>query len=207
VDGVFMGKIVRRIGCIAIVVILFNLYGILMDSNALQSEIVRLHVVANSDSEEDQAVKLQVRDAVLETLRQGMQNVTDVEAAQTYLEENLPKIRQAAQNALKKAGYEDTVLVQLTDEAFPAKDYDTFSLPAGVYHALRIVIGEGNGHNWWCVVFPDLCYGATTDNFQDIAASSGFSETLTKTLAGEEKYEVRFFLLDCLGELRNFFHS
>ena len=84
---------------------------------------------------------------------------------------------------------------------------DTFTLPAGIYEALRITIGEGEGHNWWCVAFPSLCLSATSEEFADKAAGAGFPDSLTGALDGEEKYEVRFFLLDALGELEKFLYA
>jgi len=85
------------------------------------------------------------------------------------------------------------------------RNYDTFRLPAGVYESLRIVIGEGEGKNWWCVVFPELCLPATAEGFESVAVGSGFSEALSGALTGETQYEIRFFLLDCFGRLENFF--
>ena len=95
--------------------------------------------------------------------------------------------------------------VSLTEEAFTTREYDTFSLPAGVYKALRIVIGEGEGKNWWCVVFPRLCVGTEAD-FVETASMAGLSDDLTGALEGE--YEIRFWLLDKIGEIKNrFFDS
>ena len=97
------------------------------------------------------------------------------------------------------AGFSDTVAVSLTEEAFPTRDYDTFSLPAGVYKALRVVIGEGEGKNWWCVVFPQLCMG------EGFVETSAMSDELSQTLTGE--YEIRFWLLEKLGQLKNHFFT
>ena len=98
-------------------------------------------------------------------------------------------------------------MVTLCKEAFDTRYYDTFTLPAGIYEALRITIGEGEGHNWWCVAFPSLCLSATSEEFADKAAGAGFPDSLTGALDGEEKYEVRFFLLDALGELEKFLYA
>ena len=196
-----MGRKLKRIGSLALVVALVWTGGLLADRERLRRDILRLHVVAASDSQEDQAVKLRVRDAVLGSLRQGLSDLADVEQAKEYVEEMLPKIEQAANLILAEAGFDDTVQVSLTEWEFPERDYDTFSLPAGVYNALRVVIGEGEGQNWWCVVFPELCMGATTEEFREM---SHFSDGLDDTLTGE--YEIRFWLLDKLGQIENFFH-
>ena len=133
-----------------------------------------------------------------------LQNLTNMEQARIYLEENLPKIESVANHVLAQAGFSDTARVSLCVEEFTTRVYDTFTLPAGLYESLRIVIGEGDGQNWWCVVFPSLCLPATTDGFQEVACGAGFSDTLTQTLEGE--HEIRFFFLDALGNVENFLH-
>ncbi len=175
------------------------------DRERLNEQLIRLHVVANSDSREDQAVKLQVRDAVLEGIQADMARITDVSKAREYLEENLPKLETIANSTLKAAGFKEEAVVTLCREAFDTRYYDTFTLPAGVYEALRITIGEGEGHNWWCVAFPALCLPATAAEFEDTAAGAGFPQPLTGALTGEEDYEIRFFFLDALGRIENSF--
>ena len=196
-----MGKKLKRIGLLALTVAVVWAGGLLADKERLRQDILRLHVVAASDSEADQAVKLRVRDAVLGSLRQGLSDLTDVEQARAYVEEMIPKIEKAANLVLAEAGFADTVQVSLTEWEFPEREYDTFSLPAGVYNALRVVIGDGEGQNWWCVVFPELCMGATSEEFREM---SSFSDGLNDTLTGE--YEIRFWLLDKLGQIENFLH-
>ena len=196
-----MGKKLKRIGILALLVALVWTGGLLADKERLRQEILRLHVVAASDSGADQEVKLRVRDAVLASLRQGLSDLTDVEQAKAYVQQMLPKIENAANLVLAEAGFSDTVQVSLTEWEFPEREYDTFSLPAGVYNALRVVIGEGEGQNWWCVVFPELCMGATSEEFREM---SSFSDSLNDTLTGQ--YEIRFWMLDKLGQLENFLH-
>ena len=195
-----MKRHIRRIALVAFVVMCIYGWGIVTDSQALHDELLRLHVVGASDSKEDQDVKLLVRDAVLDSLQEGLQNLTDPQAAYDYVARMLPKVEAAANACLAAAGFDDTVSVSLTEEAFPTRDYDTFSLPAGIYKALRVVIGEGSGKNWWCVVFPQLCMG---DDFVETASVAGLSGELTGTLEGE--HEVRFWLLEKFGELKNWF--
>ena len=179
--------------------------GLLADRQRLSEELIRLHVVAASDSAEDQKIKLQVRDAVLNGLQQSMRDITDVNAAKAYLQENLPKVTALANDALAAAGYDGEAVVTFCKETFDKRIYDTFTLPAGIYESLRIVIGNGEGKNWWCVVFPEFCIPAAGTQFEDVAAGAGFSDALTGALTGEEPYEVRFFLLDLLGKLENKF--
>ena len=179
---------------------------VIKDRNTLNNEILRLHVVANSDTERDQAVKLKVRDAVIAELEQTIAQAADKEAAETLVLDKLPELEQAANEVLAAEGFSERATVTLTAEEFPTRYYDTFALPAGVYDSLRISIGSGQGHNWWCVVFPSLCVPAAVEGVEDTAASAGFSDSLSGAITGEQGYEVRFFVLDCLGRLQNFFH-
>ena len=192
----------KRIGWVALTVACIWLWGIVTDSSNLREGLLRLHVVGASDSEEDQAVKLRVRDAVLASLEEGLRDMTDPEAAYDYVARMLPRVERAANRALAAAGFSETVEVSLTEEAFPTREYDTFSLPAGVYKALRVVIGEGEGRNWWCVVFPQLCVG-TEGEFVETANTAGLDPELAETLGGD--YELRFWVLEKLGELKNHF--
>lgn len=202
-DGVFMKKIIGRVGVCLLVAACFWCGTLLSDRQRLREELIRLHVVANSDSQEDQVRKLQVRDAVAESLKYDLENIADVELAKQYLQEKLPYIQTVAENTLQALGCEDAVRVSLCRETFDTRVYDTFTLPAGVYHALRIVIGEGQGKNWWCVVFPGLCIPAAVDGMADIAAGAGFPDALNSSLLREEGYELRFGILDAMGKLEN----
>ena len=200
-----MKRLWRNVTICFLVAAFFWCGTLMADRQRLNKELIRLHVVANSDSEEDQAVKLRVRDAVTESLRSAMAEVKDVEQAKAYLQENLPKIQAVANKTLEAAGFAPDAVVTLCREAFDTRVYDTFTLPAGVYQALRITIGEGQGKNWWCVVFPGLCLSAAGEGFEDVAAGAGFSDALSGAMTGEEGYEVRFFFLDALGKLENIF--
>lgn len=201
----FMKKGMKRIGICLLAVLAVWGGTLLADRKRLNEELIRLHVVANSDSREDQDIKLLVRDAVTNSLRRDLESMKDVEQAKQYLTENLPKIQAIANGALEQAGFSGEAVVSLCHEAFDTRYYDTFTLPAGVYEALRITIGKGEGHNWWCVVFPTLCVPATTEGFADTAAGAGFPDSLTGALTGQEEYEVRFYILDALGRVENYF--
>ena len=165
----------------------------------LAAKLIRLHVVANSDSDEDQAVKLRVRDAVL----QAAQPYVTGPDAEGALAENLGALERAAAKALRSLGREDAVSVTLQNEAFPTRAYETFSLPAGVYRTLRVTIGAGAGHNWWCVVFPTLCTAASLDELETAAAAGGFSEGEVKLITGtEDGYVLKFRILELLEALK-----
>lgn len=201
-----MRKCLRRVGfCLLLAAFVWGA-ALIRDRNLLREELIRLHVVAASDSGEDQALKLRVRDAVTESLQAELQNMADKETAKAYLQENLPKIEALANRVLRECGSEDVATVSLAVEEFAQRIYDTFSLPAGIYDTLRITIGEGAGKNWWCVVFPGLCMSVTTEEFEEVAQCSGFPDSLTAALEGKEGYEIRFYILDVLGRLENLLH-
>ena len=180
-------------------------WGVAADRQKLNEELIRLHVVAESDSKQDQAVKLRVRDAVIESISEDLSKIADIDLAKQYIREKLPQIQQVANDTLRTLGCDETAIATLKEEVFDTRIYDTFTLPAGVYDALRITIGEGQGKNWWCVVFPTLCVPATSEGFEDVAAGAGFPDTLTGALEGEAGYEIRFYLLDLLGRLEGYF--
>ena len=199
-------RINRVLICAALAVIVWT-GSLIADKLTLRNELVRLHVVGASDSAEDQAMKLHLKDKIVESLKTDMASLRDAEAAKAYLQENLPKIEQLANSILQEAGCTDVAEVSLGAEAFTTRVYDTFTLPAGIYNALRIVIGEGQGKNWWCVVFPSLCLPAASETFADTAAGAGFPDTLNRALTGETGYELRFAVLDALGGLENILFS
>ena len=166
----------------------------------MSEKIIRLHVVANSDSSADQAVKLHVRDAVLAAARQALQGAGDPQQA---IAQALPQLEAAANAALAAQGSRDTASVSFRRELFPTRDYDTFSLPSGVYRSLRVTIGAGGGHNWWCVIFPSLCVPATADGFVQAAEAGGFTRAEIGLMTqADEGYVLKFRSLELLQALK-----
>ena len=135
----------------------------LRNQDVLQQKMIRLHVVANSDSDRDQTLKLQVRDKVLAFTEQTMRASASREEANNALREALPQIKSMAEDILRENDCSDSVEARLEPAEFPLKAYDGFRLPAGEYMALRVLIGEAAGQNWWCVVYPPLCMAAASD--------------------------------------------
>lgn len=166
-------------------------------ASALAGQVLRLHVVANSDTQEDQVLKLQVRDAVLEQADLLLEDVTDRGEAEAVLSQQLQALAEAGAAVVAGAGYDYPVTVSLEDCWFPTKVYDGFSLPAGTYRALRIVIGEGGGQNWWCVVFPPLCLASVTEEVASTAAQAGLSEDQVSLITGRDGgYVLKFKLME-----------
>ena len=167
------------------------------ESADLAGQVVRLHVVGASDSAEDQAMKLRVRDAVLAHAAPLLEGAEDREEALDILAAHLEELAWAGAEV---SGTAVTAAVE-EDVWFPTKHYANFSLPAGRYTALKVTVGEGEGRNWWCVVYPSLCLGAVSE--ETVAEAGAFSEGQVALLTGEsEGYAVKFRLLELWGELQ-----
>lgn len=126
--------------------------------NDISNKIIRFHVIANSDSLNDQAVKLKVRDDVLNYLSPKLEKSSSLEESRKILNENDSQIKKISEAEIKKCGCDFTVKTELSNENFPVKTYGNITLPQGKYEAYRIIIGSGKGQNWWCVMFPPLCF-------------------------------------------------
>ena len=158
----------------------------------LATRVVRLHVLANSDLEEDQNLKLEVRDSVL-TLAEGyLANCTSIPQAKNVLEAHLQELADAGAETVSREGYSYPVSVTLETTYFPTKEYDGFALPAGEYLALRVLIGEAAGQNWWCVVFPPLCTAAASD-VPTVALDAGLTDQEVALITeADEGYILKF---------------
>lgn len=167
----------------------------------LADKTLRLHVVANSNTDADQAQKLRVRDAVLEAVGVLTDGCSSRDEAERALEAGLGRVQRAAQDVLTAEGSNLPVCVSLEDQRFGTRTYDTFSLPAGTYRALCVRIGAAQGHNWWCVVFPTLCTAASGEETARIAAAGGFDDDETELVTDADEYVLRFKLLEWLDEL------
>lgn len=163
-------------------------------SSRVSEGLVRLHVIAASDDATEQAIKLDVRDAVLSYLEPKLASAADIAGAEALIEANLEGIAAAAESAAQ--GRE--VNVTLGEEYYPTREYDTFSLPAGRYQSLRVTLGEGAGHNWWCVVFPPLCLTAAESEaaFEEL---DGKTRAIISSDGGGVQFKFR--LLELWGEL------
>lgn len=169
----------------------------------LAGQVIRLHVLANSDTQADQELKLAVRDRVLEQAQGLYPEGATLEQAREILEDNLDELAAAGQQVVDQAGKDYPVTARLEECWFPTKEYEEFALPAGEYTALRVVIGEGAGQNWWCVAFPPLCLGAATESVEDATAAGLFTEEQEGLITREnEGYVLKFKSLELLGRLR-----
>jgi stage II sporulation protein R len=145
----------------------------------IAQKILRFHVLANSDSEDDQAVKLKVRDAVGTFMQEKLENANSLATSKQIVADNLEVIRQTAEETLQKEGYSYGVTASLSTVEFPEKTYGAFTFPAGEYEALEVVLGEGEGHNWWCVLYPNLCFRGSMYEVVDEESEKELREVLT----------------------------
>ena len=169
---------------------------------ALADRVVRLHILANSDSEEDQALKLQVRDRVLDRAAEVLTESADRAAAERALRAALPELESLAADEIARRGYDYPVTAELADTAFPTREYDGFALPAGRYLALRLVIGAGEGHNWWCVVFPPLCTAVSSDLAQTAMAAGLTEDDVQLITESDNGYVLKFKSIELWEALR-----
>lgn len=173
----------------------------------LATRVVRLHVLANSDSESDQALKLKVRDSILPLADGYLAECTSVSEAKNVLEAHLQELADTGANTVSREGYQYPVCVKLETTYFPTKKYKNLALPAGTYQALRIEIGAAEGHNWWCVVFPSLT-GDSVSERSEVTIKDGLTDQDVKLLTGEsDGYVLRFKCLELFGELKQWLSS
>ena len=165
--------------------------------NQLADKIVRLHVLANSDAVADQNLKLTVRDAVL----QAAEGVGQIDDTLLY------RLQEEAQRTVETEGYDYPVQVTREHCWFDTREYETFSLPAGYYDAVRVIIGEGAGRNWWCVIYPPLCTGVCEKDLADIGKEFSLSEEEISLICEEKGYIIRFRLADLWGKFLHKMHQ
>jgi len=159
---------------------------------------IRLHILANSDSDEDQQLKLKVRDAILNEAKYIFSDSSDKLAAEEQIIDNIDKIKKIAEKTIKLNGYNYSVKCELAYMEFNERKYDSITLPAGYYDALRITIGEGKGHNWWCVMYPQFCVAPCIKDSE----LEAFSDEEIKILKNSQNYKVRFKCVDWYKMLR-----
>ena len=179
--------------------VIISFCGFETECQTIRTKVLRLHVIAVSDSEEDQALKLKVRDSVLRCSQDILSGETLKGKAERRIAANLDALRIAAEEEIKKNGYDCPVRVELTKADFPTRTYENVTLPAGQYNAVRVVIGNGEGKNWWCVMFPPLCLSAAKKQ-------TGLSDVLNKDelalTQSDPKYEIRFWIVEKIEKLK-----
>ncbi|MBR4859261.1 MAG: stage II sporulation protein R [Clostridia bacterium] len=178
----------------------FSVVSFGISCNSIRDDVVRLHILANSDSDIDQKVKLTVRDKLLRSGNELFSGNMTVETAYDVLSDNKNDIEAYINNILSEEGFDYCSRVQLVKEYYPTRTYETFTLPAGEYLSLKVILGNGEGNNWWCVMFPPLCLPAATEN-TDINAV--FDDDGVKIVKSSYKYEIRFKIIEIFERIRS----
>lgn len=193
-------EISLAIGLVA--AIIFSVVGFGADCKKVRNNVVRLHILADSDCEADQNVKLLVRDALLESGAEIFSGTVDVEDASGALECEKEELIRVAENVLRENGFDYGVSINLEREYYTTRTYDTYTLPAGEYLSLKVILGKGEGHNWWCVMFPPLCLPAASPS-ADIDAVLGTDGA--KLIKSSPKYEMRFKIVEAYETVKSWF--
>lgn len=179
-------------------------------SENYKEKLIRFHVIANSDSEEDQELKLKVRDAVIGYLQPKLSKSKSISQSEEIIKNEYDQIERISENIIKENGYTYDIKVGIEYSNFPTKQYSSVVLPAGEYKALKIVIGEGTGKNWWCVMFPPLCFIDEENGVIDKATDEKLKEVLTeeeynlithKTKEEVNRVEVKFKIAEIIDSI------
>ena len=169
---------------------------------AIAEKILRFHVLANSDAKDDQNVKLKVRDAVGHMLGQKLKKVTDRAQTEKIVQDHMDEIIETAEKTLHKNGYTYGASARLANVDFPVKTYGDYTFPAGKYRALQITLGKGEGHNWWCVLYPNMCFQGSVYEVMDESSGEELREVLTQEeyadVFDSGKMQIRWKFLDYL---------
>ena len=177
--------------------------GVAAQQEELADSMIRLHVIANSDSEGDQADKLAVRDAILEMVAAYGERADTAADMEQILHGQLEELEAAGEAVLRERNSIHSIRASVTDCYFPTKVYDRFALPAGTYRALRLEIGAGEGENWWCVAFPPLCVGSCAESIEQAVEAGFFTREQGELLRGSESgYILKFRCMELLGQIK-----
>ncbi len=168
-------------------------------SESISQQIFRLHILANSDSEEDQALKLKVRDRILCESEDLFKNCSSLDDVISVSKNNLNYFKSIAQKCVNENGYNYDVNVCIDKEYFNTRKYNKITLPSGIYNALKIEIGSAKGHNWWCVMFPAICLPAVSDN----EINKILNEDEIELINSDNKYEVRFKIVEIYEKIKS----
>jgi stage II sporulation protein R len=178
--------------------VLLSFFGFGTNCKAIEEKVVRLHILANSDSEYDQRIKMEVRDSVFAYSQLLIGEADSPESSEAILEEHLDEIEDVANKRLEELGADYTAQAEVVKDYFSTREYETFTLPAGEYTALRVNLGEGIGHNWWCALYPTVCVSSS-------AEFTGFTQEETQIVTNPEEYRVSFKLYEWYRAFLNLF--
>ena len=179
-----------------------------LKANAISEKLIRLHVIANSDNQYDQELKLKVRDEIIPIISEITKKSENISEARESILSNFETIKAEAEEVIAKNGYDYSVNISLERAYYPSKDYDNFALPAGEYDGLKIIIGEGAGQNWWCVLFPPLCIPVAEETMIETATKNGLSKDDIAFITEDGYcYKIKFKTAEIYGKIKEWFKS
>lgn len=184
--------------------VLFSFLNFACRCESISDKVLRLHIMANSNSCKDQDLKLKVRDRILKDFGEEFSETEDLVSAEKITKENLDLVKNLAQDEIFKNGYNYPVEAHLVRMKFDTRSYENITLPAGYYDALRITIGEGEGKNWWCVMFPPMCLPAAQS---EVPISDVLNKEECKVVLGHDEYILGFKSVELLFEAKEFFKN
>ena len=183
-----------------VIAIIISVVGFEFKCNDIRDDVVRLHILANSDTDEDQKIKIMVRDALLSCGKEIFSGDATVKNAEYWLNSQKTELTDIANKVLADNGFDYQTQIYLAEEYFSTRTYENFTLPAGEYLALKVILGKGEGHNWWCVMFPPLCLPAASENTElDVVFGVDGADIVTNS----SKYEIRFKIIEIIEGIKS----
>lgn len=164
----------------------------------LYGNVIRLHILANSDSEADQKAKLMIKNRVIDHISEMVSDADSSDQAAVAIETHIPEINDYVQQVSNELGYDYRITASFSEEKYPVRYYDGFAFPAGTYKSLRINLGSGEGKNWWCVLYPSVCT-SPSEKTSELLSKAGMSDETVNYICQDEKYIIRFRFLEWLG--------
>jgi stage II sporulation protein R len=172
----------------------------------VRTNVLRLHILANSDSEADQALKLIIRDKLLTEGADVFDGSVTADNAADKIAEASERLKAVAEQTAKENGFDYEVKIEVTEEYFDTRSYENVTLPAGRYKAVKVIIGEGAGKNWWCVMFPPLCLPAAEENDErDVKIDAILTDSGVRLIESNPKFEVRFKIVEIYEKIKSYF--
>ncbi len=199
-----MKKFLKPIALTVIISLLLSGVYFQAECKEISNEVFRLHILANSNSGEDQTLKLELRDYILNNTQNIFKNSETKEDTIKIVESNTKHIQEISKSFIKSKGYDYEVNVQVDYEYFSTRIYDTFMMPAGKYDALKITIGSGNGENWWCVMYPPVCLPAAQNNEE---LENVLDEEQMEIVENENQFEIKFKVVEIFESVLDFFNN
>lgn len=193
-----MKLFIKFVAVVTVVAAVFSVVSFASGCAEVRRDVLRLHVVGASDSEFDQSLKLKVRDAVLEKGGELFDGTVTADEAEKIITPRIDELKAVAEEVLKENGCDYKVDITVGEEYFTTRCYENFTMPAGVYTAVRVNIGSAEGQNWWCVMFPPLCLPAASAD-----ADAFFTDEEMKIVSASPKYEPRFKIVEIYESIKN----